>query len=309
MKFSKENLKNSIIQFFKFGIVGFSSTLVSYAVYSLLVLLKMQYLLANALAFIVGTLNSFLWNSLFVFKKNNDTRNPFLVLLKTFTTYGLTNLLLSTLLLALFVERFSVSKYLAPILVLIITVPLNFILNKYWAYKKQNTIDIKQKWLPIFESTLFSVCVFTILFLFLHLAPFGNSTLAFIDGNLTFLDQLAYLKDVLEGKNSIKYTFSQGLGNTYIGNSIYALFSPFNLLLVFFSKENLNIFFNLVCALKIIFACFAMSYFLQSVFKNKLNTLFLIFLSNGYAFCEYAIKKADVNLWLNGVYMLPFIFL
>ena len=57
-------------------------------------------------------------------------------LIKTFCAYG-TNLLLGAVLLWLFVERLGISPFLAPILNLMITVPLNFVLNKFWVMKKR----------------------------------------------------------------------------------------------------------------------------------------------------------------------------
>lgn len=129
-------------QFVKFGIVGFFTTLISYGVYSLLVFLGFAYLVANICGFAVGTLNSFIWNSLFVFKKTeNQSRNPFFVFLKTFFTYGVTNLLLSSFLLFLLVEKVGVSKYMAPVLVLMVTVPVNFLLNKFWAYRLKENLQ------------------------------------------------------------------------------------------------------------------------------------------------------------------------
>ncbi|MBR5964560.1 MAG: GtrA family protein [Treponema sp.] len=129
-------LKKLFVQFIKFGLVGFSTTLISYGTYSLLVFIGVPYLVANLFGFVIGTLNSFLWNSVFVFKKKDDEkRNPFLVLFKTFITYGFSNFVLSSLLLLLLIDKFGLSKYIAPVFVLIITVPLNFIVNRFWAYK------------------------------------------------------------------------------------------------------------------------------------------------------------------------------
>lgn len=128
--------KYIISQFIKFGLVGVSTTLISYGLYSLLVYIGVPYLISNIIAFVIGTLNSFLWNSIFVFKKDvSEKRNPLLVLLKTFLTYGSTNLALNSLLLFILVEKLNCSEYIAPIVILFITVPLNFFINKFWAYK------------------------------------------------------------------------------------------------------------------------------------------------------------------------------
>lgn len=130
------DIKKLFIQFIKFGLVGITTTLLSYGIYSILVFIGVPYLMANIIAFVIGTLNSFLWNSACVFKKDeSEKRNPLFVLLKTFLTYGSTSLVLSSLFLFILVEKINCSEYVAPILILFVTFPLNFFINKFWAYK------------------------------------------------------------------------------------------------------------------------------------------------------------------------------
>ncbi len=125
-------------QFIKFGIVGLSNTAISYIVYSLLVFAGAHYLIASLVGFIVSVLNSFYWNNKYIFKvSGNDKRDVFGSLLKTFITYGFTGLIVSNALLVLLIETLQVCKYLAPLITLIVTVPLNFSLNKYWAFKNK----------------------------------------------------------------------------------------------------------------------------------------------------------------------------
>ena len=129
-------MKILFLQFIKFTIVGLSNAFVAYSVYFCLTYLGLQYIIANIIAFIVSVLNSFFWSSKYVFKKNTgEYRNPFYTLAKTYLAYAGTGLVLSNILLFAFVEEFNISKYIAPLLSLVITVPTNFIINKKWAYK------------------------------------------------------------------------------------------------------------------------------------------------------------------------------
>ncbi len=126
------------LQFIKFGIVGVSNTVVYYIFYSGLVYIKVSYLLANIVAAIVSILNSYFWNNRYVFKmEKNEKRNIWGTLIKTFLAYAGTWLVLSNIILVFFVEIIRVSEYIAPIFVLFITVPLNFVINKFWAFKPQ----------------------------------------------------------------------------------------------------------------------------------------------------------------------------
>lgn len=126
-----------LVQFIKFGIVGLSNTLISYVVYLAGVRLGMHYLLASVLGFVISVLNSFYWNNKYVFLQGNAERNLFLTLIKTFLAYASTGLVLANILLYIWVDILGVSEYLAPIINLVITVPLNFVINKLWAFRNK----------------------------------------------------------------------------------------------------------------------------------------------------------------------------
>lgn len=132
----KESRSSDIVsvvkQFVRFGIVGISNTAISLGIYYLLVYLGSNYIIANTVGFIVSVLNAYYWNNRVVFKKENlrDVK----ALVKTFTSYGFT-FVLSTFLLFVMINCLHVSQLIAPVINLIITIPLNFLLNKFWAFK------------------------------------------------------------------------------------------------------------------------------------------------------------------------------
>ena len=123
-------------QFLKFALVGLSNTLIAYLVYAFCVYIGLHYLLANAIAFAVSVLNAYYWSDRFVFRKGEgELRSAIWTLFKTYLAYGSTGLLLASVLLWLYVDRLGISEYIAQLLVLVITIPLNFIINKYWSFK------------------------------------------------------------------------------------------------------------------------------------------------------------------------------
>lgn len=118
-------------QFVKFGVVGVSNTAVSLAVYYGCLWLGWSYLLANALGWVLGVLNAFYWNYRYVF----ETQASWPAALgKTYVSYG-GSFLLSMGLLYVLVDLLGVSELLAPFAVLVLTVPLNFLMNKFWAFR------------------------------------------------------------------------------------------------------------------------------------------------------------------------------
>ena len=136
------DLKQKFIQFIKFGIVGLSNTIISYVIYvvSLLFMQKYQmlpktdYLVAQFFGFVLSVLWSFYWNRRFVFKEGAEKVSWPVALLKTYASYAFTGILLNSILSFLWVEYLHIPKLIAPVINLLVSVPLNFILNKFWAF-------------------------------------------------------------------------------------------------------------------------------------------------------------------------------
>ena len=129
-------MKKSLLQFIKFGIVGASNTVISYVTYLVCVTLGMHYLLASLLGFVLSVINSFFWNNRYVFKKQEGSKRSLVkAFCKTFLSYAGTGLVLNSILLYVQVDVLGWSEQLAPLLNLIVTIPLNFLLNKLWAFK------------------------------------------------------------------------------------------------------------------------------------------------------------------------------
>lgn len=122
-------------QFLKFGLVGLSNTAVSMGIYYLFLWIDEDlYMLGSVLGTILSIANAFIWNDLFVFTGNaRDFRSVLNRLVRTYVSYGGTSIL-SNVLLWLEVAFFGVNKSIAPIVNLLITIPLNFLINKFWTF-------------------------------------------------------------------------------------------------------------------------------------------------------------------------------
>ena len=94
---------------------------------------------SNTIAFIISVLVSFLLNSRFVFTlEEGQSRNFWKALMKSYLSYGFTGIILNNLLAYLWVNVLGISKFIAPLISLIIAIPINFIMNKLWAFKTEN---------------------------------------------------------------------------------------------------------------------------------------------------------------------------
>ena len=130
-------MKLVFFQFIKFGLIGISNTLVSWAFYYFFLWIdEGLYMVGSVVGTIVSIANAFYWNDKYVFKSNNnDWKSKLKRLGRTYISYGGTSLLGMFLLWA-GVNYLGISKVFAPPIILLITVPLNFVINKYWTFYK-----------------------------------------------------------------------------------------------------------------------------------------------------------------------------
>lgn len=143
-------LRKLIMQFAGFGMVGIMNTLLSlFVTYIVMFLLKYIFDIytmwslnvCTTFGYVAGVCNSYYWNNKYVFtnkKENNGKR----IFVKVFICYGITYLI-SILFMDILVNYLFVPSLVAPILRLVVTIPLNFIANKLWAFKDYGDEDHK----------------------------------------------------------------------------------------------------------------------------------------------------------------------
>ncbi len=126
---------NKMEQFIKFILVGCSNTLVLLLVYYIVIVLigEKYYIIGQSIGYVLGVFNSYFWNSKYVFVyQENKYKSTFVKMCLCYvSTY-----FLQTGILFVFIELLKWSELIAPILTIIITTPINFILNKMFAFKE-----------------------------------------------------------------------------------------------------------------------------------------------------------------------------
>ena len=167
MEEKKKSKLSGLWQFIKFGMVGALNTVLNYLIYNFCYYVFHSGVhIANIAAFVITVFISFLLQSRFVFKQDEqaEKRVWWKVLIKTYVSYSFTGLFLTELLLLLWLNVIDISQYLggvcewlsgfglnlvpkdlaaslAPILNMVFTIPLNFIINKFWAYRQKKPKD------------------------------------------------------------------------------------------------------------------------------------------------------------------------
>lgn len=151
-----KKFKKRLFQFTKFAFVGVLNAIISWCVYAVCIRLGLHYIPATAIGFSISMINATFWNRKVVFK---DDRQPWWKsFVKTYIAYSVTALFLNSLLLHLWIDVLQVGRYfvpaykwllkrgirvesgrrlaeyIAPFFNYCITVPLNYVLNKFWAF-------------------------------------------------------------------------------------------------------------------------------------------------------------------------------
>ena len=124
-------MKRQGVQFLKFGIVGLSNSIITFVVYSILVFCGSNYIVANVIGYCAGVVNSYIWNSKFVFKRQQSK-----VLFTKFMLVNLITLSINTVLIFILIEKFEYGKYVSQLITISVSMIINFTLNKLWTFKK-----------------------------------------------------------------------------------------------------------------------------------------------------------------------------
>ena len=123
-----------ILQFVKFGIVGVSNTLISFAVYTLLLkAFGVWYVAASGIGFAVGAVNGFLWNRAWTFRGHvGDALTP----VRWFVVQSC-GLLVNLGLVYLFVDGVGLDELTGQAATIVIVTVLTFFANRAWTFKGQ----------------------------------------------------------------------------------------------------------------------------------------------------------------------------
>ena len=130
----------NLIQFIKFAMVGASNAVVAYVFYVVFLLTfeffgileGIDYLVAQYLSFFLSVVWAYFWNNRYVF--DGSDKKWYSKFLKMLLVYSLTGIVLSTALLYLMVDIWGWSKLVAPIINIMIGLPINYLLNKFWTF-------------------------------------------------------------------------------------------------------------------------------------------------------------------------------
>ncbi len=157
----------------------------------------------------------------------------------------------------------------------------------------------------LFFTFISGIFILAIIYFIKNITPFGDNSMLKVDFFHQYGPMLAELYDRIHNSESLIYSFNTGLGLPFFRNFFNYMSSIFNIILLFFKRENLLMSYSIIIAMKAIGAATSMSYFLKQKFKFNNNSF--IGLSLLYAFSAYFIAYYWNIMWLDGMIFLPLI--
>lgn len=156
-------------------------------------------------------------------------------------------------------------------------------------------------------ASFLCIIVYLIYLKMMEIYPFGKYSILKSDLYNQYINFLCYLREVILHGKSIAISWNLGLANNFYTTFAYYLMSPLNIFVVFFNTSNMDIFVEILTAIKIILIANFMMFFLEKSHKYKSYETIIFGLI--YAFSSYVICYSFHIMWLDCVYMLPIILL
>ena len=153
------------------------------------------------------------------------------------------------------------------------------------------------------------VALFIILLVYFcyEIIPFGEKIIYRMDLYHQYGPLFSELYDRLTSSESLIYSWNSGLGSSFLGNFYNYLSSPISFIILIFGHENTFEAVAAMIAIKAVLSSMAMSYYLKK--SQKANGFAIVAFGIMYAFCGYFVAYYWNVMWIDAMYILPFVVL
>ncbi|MDO5568612.1 MAG: YfhO family protein [bacterium] len=159
----------------------------------------------------------------------------------------------------------------------------------------------------LFLAFVIPLILMVIVYAISGIYPFGEKTLLTVDMQGQYVSFFSAYKNILGGVTNLFYSFSKTLGGNMYSLFCYYLMSPFNLILLLFDISNFPNAIFIINILKIACAGVTSYIFFSKTFKSRdmVSLIFAII----YSLMAYNVVYSQNIMWLDGVILLPLVFL
>jgi uncharacterized membrane protein YfhO len=174
-----------------------------------------------------------------------------------------------------------------------------YIARQFGSYMKRHYVGLLSFFLPalILEIAYITGGIF----------PFGNRGILIIDLYHQYAPFISDFQDKLKSSSSLLYSWTGGLGTSYIPLFAYYLASPLNLITLLFPKEYLTEAILVLVLIKTSLAGACFAYYIKGVHGEK--NLVTVAFSLLYALSGFVLVFSWNIMWMDAIYLLPLIML
>lgn len=159
----------------------------------------------------------------------------------------------------------------------------------------------------IFISGICACAIMLLVYFCYDLIPFGDMTILRMDLYHQYGPLFAELYDRLTEGGSLLYSWQSGLGSSFLGNFLNYLSSPISLIVLLFGHENIPEAIATMIAIKATLSACAFTYYLKA--SQKQHSAVTAAFGVLYAFCAYFVAYYWNVMWLDAMYLFPFVIL
>ncbi len=152
-----------------------------------------------------------------------------------------------------------------------------------------------------------SLFIILLVYFCYEIIPFGDGIIYRMDLYHQYGPLFTELYDRLTSGESLLYSWNTGLGSSFLGNYFNYLSSPIGLIVLLFGHKNTFEAVASMIAIKAVLSSMSMSYYLKKT--QKTNGFPIAAFGIMYAFCGYFIAYYWNVMWIDAMYLLPFIVL
>lgn len=159
----------------------------------------------------------------------------------------------------------------------------------------------------VFTSGSIALFIILLVYFCYEINPFGDSIIYRMDLYHQYGPLFSELYDRLVSGESLVYSWNSGLGSSFLGNFFNYLSSPISFIVLLFGHNNTFEAVAAMIAIKSVFSAMSMAYYLKK--SQKANGFSISAFGIMYAFCGYFVAYYWNVMWIDAMYILPFIVL
>ncbi len=152
-----------------------------------------------------------------------------------------------------------------------------------------------------------SLFIILIVYFCYEIIPFGDRTVFRMDLYHQYGPLFSELYDRLVSGKSLIYSWNTGLGSSFLGNFYNYLSSPISFIVLLFGHKNTFEAVAAMIAIKCVLSSMSMTNYLKK--SQDINSLYGSAFGVLYAFCGYFIAYYWNVMWIDAMYILPFVVL